>query len=574
MAFRISTLDGALAALDSQLSPLSRAGGGAVAAAIERVRADAAALRFHVRDAARLSSPKSDKRRPPIVVILGGTGTGKSTLVNRLVGANISEASFRRTFTAGAIAVAASRENLPADWLGVAQSAAAQVPARGAADQLVVVTHESELTQRATLIDTPDLDGDQPLHHAQADRAFRWAEAVVVLVTPEKYQMTELVPYYRLARRYGVPSVFVMNKAEQQAVVEDYRTRIANGATPIVYAIPRDDANFEPPAEMSLDALRSAIGNIARPDAATREQGLQNRAADLVDRLQDQVIGPLAADRREAERAIGMLRAMEAPPVGVDVNPITRSLARRLQQRSILYLMGPARVLDRVRQVPALVARLPRTAWDLVMHGKVDVAAAGDNGNDAKVPDFPSILSEQLAVLQSRIDDTIRQSDGGERWIDQDADGYRDAVFDTKRAALIAEEELQELRTWLETRWNATPRDTAILQKIIKHVPGGQKLTQWSEAAPYLLTIVVATHHAFFGHIDLLILGGYSLATWLSERASNEVAARTRQANRGIADRFERLAHEQIERMVRWLEGRAPPLETLEKIRKTAEQLV
>ena len=63
-----------------------------------------------------------------------------------------------------------------------------------------------------------------------------------------------------------------------------------------------------------------------------------------------------------------------------------------------------------------------------------------------------------------------------------------------------------------------------LLQKLLKHLPGGEKLTQWSEAAPYLLTIVVATHHAFFGHIDLMILGGYTLATWLTERLSNEVA--------------------------------------------------
>jgi hypothetical protein len=48
------------------------------------------------------------------------------------------------------------------------------------------------VTRFATLVTRPDLDGDQPAHHAQADRAFRWAEAIVFLVTPEKYQMTEL----------------------------------------------------------------------------------------------------------------------------------------------------------------------------------------------------------------------------------------------------------------------------------------------------------------------------------------------------------------------------------------------
>ena len=54
-------------------------------------------------------------------------------------------------------------------------------------------------------MDTPDLDGDQPAHHAQADRVFRWAEGLVFLVSPEKYQMTELLPYYRLARAMTCP---------------------------------------------------------------------------------------------------------------------------------------------------------------------------------------------------------------------------------------------------------------------------------------------------------------------------------------------------------------------------------
>ena len=86
---------------------------------------------------------------------------------------------------------------------------------------------DSALTQRITSIDTPDLDGDQPLHHAQADRVFRWAQAILFLVTPEKYQMTELVPYYRMAARYGLPAIFVMNKAEEQIVVDDYARVIA-----------------------------------------------------------------------------------------------------------------------------------------------------------------------------------------------------------------------------------------------------------------------------------------------------------------------------------------------------------
>ncbi|HYO09786.1 MAG TPA: hypothetical protein VER17_12510 [Tepidisphaeraceae bacterium] len=573
-ALRASTIDSTLTALDQQLRAATgaRAGGAgsAVAAAIERFRADAAALLFHLRDRGE---------RPPIVVILGGTGTGKSTMVNRLLGADVSASSFRRTYTAGAIAIAAERHHVPHDWLGVQHGQPASIPAKGEADRLLVVTHDADLTRRATLVDTPDLDGDRPQHHAQADRAFRWAEAVVFLVTPEKYQMPELVPYYRLARRYALPALHVMNKVEQQAVVSDYQSKLGEGTAaafnrPHVYAIPRDDSTYEPPPDARLDVLRDALASHPRAEAGARHEGLGHRAADLLDRFHDQILAPLAEDRREIDAAVAMLKAMEAPPAGVDVNPITRSLARRLQQRSILYLMGPGRMLDRVRQVPALLARLPRTAWDLVMKGK---AGAGEDGDGPAVPrdvpDFNAILSEQLGVLHSRIDDVIRTSVAGERWIAEDAAGYAAATIAPDRAGAIADDELAQLRTWLETRWNATPRDTAILQKVLKHLPGGEKLTQWSEAAPYLLTIVVATHHAFFGHVDLIILGGYSLATWLTERMSNEVASRTRQANKSIADRFERMAHEQIARMIVWLDSRAPATAELEKMRRLAETL-
>jgi hypothetical protein len=585
-------LDARIARLDALLVAAQPGLSGNLRTVIERWRSDAAALRFHLQRRAGDG--------PTILAVLGGTGTGKSTLVNRLLGANVSATSFKRTFTAGPVALCSTADALPDGWLNVEHVTASteQLPARGQAGLLIVVPVQSELTDKLTIVDTPDLDGDQPAHHTQADRAFRWAEAILFLVTPEKYQMTELLPYYRLARRYALPALYVMNKCEEQAVLQDYAAtlaressefRVQNSEMPpppfsgvardalsaSIFAIPRDDAVYEPAPSQNLSSLRSALLAISNAPNPARAHGMHTRTHDLLGRFTDQVLAPMRDDRRDADRLIEALRAMESPSVGVDVNPLTQQLQRRLQQRSILYLMGPQRMLDRVRQAPGLLARLPRVAWDYVTKGEVSAASLNPSGNgqEREVPDFRSLLGDQFAVLQCRIDDALRSMPAGQRWLSDDATGYAGAKAPPDVAASIADEELANLKSWLEQRWNATPRDTKALQTLLKYLPGGSKLLQWTEAAPYLLTIVLVTHHAFFGPVDLVVLGGYGLATWLTERLSNEVTARTRATNSKIAERFADVAHEQIERVCAWLDRQAPSRKVIEQLEVASEEL-
>jgi len=546
--------------------------------AVERWLGDAAALRFHL--AHGLRGGRRD--RPPIVAIVGGTGAGKSTLVNRLIGTPLTATSFRRTFTAGPVAIVARQGDLPEQWLGWEHMIARpeDLPVRGQDRTLIIVVrgNTSDAAVLPTIIDTPDLDGDTPAHHAVADRVFRWVEAVIFAVTPEKYQMTELPPYYRLAKRYGVPSLFVMNKCEEAEVANDYQQQLAAQAlveppppsggqhASRVFIVPRDDSGYTPPASQDLPAFRAAVA--ALDPAAQPPEGLQNRATDVLNRLRDLVLAPLREDRREIDRVTAALRGMEAPVVGVNVNPITQQLQRRLQQRSVLYLIGPQRMLERVRQAPALLARLPRAAWDWFRTGELsgDLLRASSAEKSRQPPDFAAALSDQFAVLQSRIDDVVRGSPAAAKWIDLRPTGsgsYAAARIDPRDAGKIAEEELSELKAWLEQRWNANPRDTRMIQRLIKSLPGGNKLTQWSESAPYLLTLALVAHGAVFGHLDLLILGGYSVATWIGEKISNEVAGRARQANQRIEQRFLELASEQIRRICQWLDSQAPSAQSI-----------
>lgn len=546
--------------LDERLRDLPH-GDPAIDEARHRARADLSALRFHA----------GYRQGPPLIAIIGGTGTGKSTLLNRLVGRQISATSYRRTFTAGPIAVVAPPTTLPPDWLGVEHQSAKEMPARGRSDALIVVQTDHD-DAPAILIDTPDIDGDEPVHQQAADRVFRWCTGAVFVVTPEKYQMTELPPYYRLARRYGLGAWFVMNKTEHVEAVEDYRRQLADRdwPDPPLFAIGRDDATFAPHPDQSLESLRRALSEAT---VKRDPDGLGNRKRDLVIRVIDQIVAPLRQRRRLVERLSAALRAMEQPQPSVDVNPLTEQLRVRLQQRSILYLMGPKRVWDRVRQAPGLLLRLPRSLWTLSRGRKVglpDPETLPTTPDDA--PDFSAALAEQFVVVQSRIDDVLRSDPAVAAWLDDDQRGYARTRIDPRQASAIADEEIADLRQWLQQRWDANPRDTLLVMKVLRYLPGGARVTRAVEAAPYLLLIFFLVHPGQVLH-EVLFGVGYAAVAGLIERLSNEVAARTRTTNRRIGERFTELAHQQIARTLEWMEQQTAPRASLDAIERLLEQL-
>jgi len=556
---RLWSLDSAIA----QLPVMA----GAIAQATARYRDDAAALRFHL---------ERDDSKPPVIAMLGGTGTGKSTIVNRLLGQTVTAASARRTFTAGCVAIAHDPSDIPAKWLGIEHVVTTDLPARGVPDVLTIARIGIQHRLLGTLVDCPDLDEDHPEHHAQADRAFRWATRVVFVVTPEKYQMTELLPYYRLANRYGLPAMFVMNKCQEAEVLDDYRTVLAKRefAEAAVFVVPRDDAAYEAPKGAGLDELRSSISSNDLPTG--KADGHENRAIDLCGRVRDHLLASLRLQRRAVDAAVSRLDALASISPGVDASPLTLHLQKRMQQRSVLYLMGPQRVMDRARQLPSLLARLPRAAWDYAVHGTTPSASsqAAPNGpakDENGVPDFRVLMADAWAVVRTRIDDAVRASP--ELAVHANDNAYASVFLPVEQASAIADEELADLTKWLEARWNADPRDTRILRKLLSALPGAGKLSGLSEAAPYLLAIVVATHHAFFGPVDLLIMGGYGLVAWMTERATNEVTARTRATNITIEQRFEQMASRQVDAMKAWLQSRVASATAIAKVEEAVEAL-
>ena len=111
-----------------------------------------------------------------MLAIAGGTGVGKSTILNAIAGQEVSPASSRRPTTAEPIAwvPAERRRELTGllTWLGVTQ----------------VREHPAERLGELAVIDLPDFDSIAPEHRRRVDELLPRVDAVAWVVDPEKYK--------------------------------------------------------------------------------------------------------------------------------------------------------------------------------------------------------------------------------------------------------------------------------------------------------------------------------------------------------------------------------------------------
>ncbi len=152
-----------------------------------------------------------------VLALAGGTGVGKSSLLNALAGNEVSTAGVLRPTTSNALAwVAATRvtEAGPLlDWLGGAQLA---VHSATADDPLVSVA----------IVDLPDLDSMAVAHAARVDAVLPRVDAVLWVTDPEKYADAVLHDRYlrRWLPRLGRQAV-ALNKTDRLTQVDAARLR-------------------------------------------------------------------------------------------------------------------------------------------------------------------------------------------------------------------------------------------------------------------------------------------------------------------------------------------------------------
>jgi len=186
---------------------------------------------FALAESIRVQAPVLDfkKRLPALwVVVLGGTGTGKSTIFNALAGKQLSETGVERPKTTGPILYAHERCEL-ARGIPIAGMEATAIPlshdvlnpTAGLSGGLIILEHGREEFSHIVLADTPDLDSVELVNRRAAEDLYHLADAVIFVTSQEKY--ADEVPYLFLLRvlRDQRLCYFILNKADASSKKED-----------------------------------------------------------------------------------------------------------------------------------------------------------------------------------------------------------------------------------------------------------------------------------------------------------------------------------------------------------------
>jgi GTP-binding protein EngB required for normal cell division len=208
-----------------------------------------------------------------VVALAGATGSGKSSLFNALVGAEVARIGARRPTTSKPTAAVWGGTDAGEllDWLQVDArhlvTAPAEEPRAGSLDGLV-------------LLDLPDFDSREVAHRLEAERVLELVDVFVWVTDPQKYADARLHDdFVRLLAQHEAVTLAVLNQADRLppgAVAEcvaDLRGLMARDGIADATVLPTSVRTGD-----GIPELRQRIANAVAGHAAAR----QRLSADVI----------------------------------------------------------------------------------------------------------------------------------------------------------------------------------------------------------------------------------------------------------------------------------------------------
>ncbi len=472
-----------------------------------------------------------DLEAPLLAVVIGSTGSGKSTLVNSLAQQRISEPGPIRPTT-----------RVPVVWAHPDHAHRYQEgflsgygTAVDAARRLRVVTSDHDLLVGVTVLDAPDFDSVVEGHREMVDDLLAVADLTIFVTSAQRY--ADAVPWEFLerARRRRLPILFVVNRLPPEGsddVVDDYRRRLSERKifsqteAPTILRIPEQTIQSEHGGlpSGSVDSLRSTLEAMSDPERRRRvvisaTQGsvrdVVERAADLADASEDEVhqIDALRlAARREYQaqsaeiaeslrggtliRAEVLRRWQDFLGTGELLKVLTEGAGR--VRRWATKVFGGTRRVEEINEeagdeiVVAVVRRADLAAggtaagWELDPAGKVLLAASDRRlwQHDPETPERAKAAIEDWIVGLGEI--ITEQGAGKRRWAQV-------ASFGVNATALVV-----LLAVFAQTggitgaEFGVAAGAAAAQQKILEHVFGGAAARSLIEEARGRLVVALA----------------------------------------------------------------------------------
>lgn len=256
-----------------------------------------------------------------VVGLFGATGSGKSSLLNAIVGQEVARSHVRRPTTSEPLAVVWEPEGAAPllDWLEV----------RDRRTGLPVI---DERAGQLILLDLPDFDSVERAHREVAERLAEQVDALVWVVDPQKYADAVLhADFIQRHSRHGAVTLVVLNQtdllpaADVPRVVDSLRGILAADGLGAVRVLTTSATTGD-----GVDAVRSAIGELAGSRAAVAAR-LEVDVSALAARVPEPGIPPRrsASEERNRERA---LAAAVATAAGADT--VANAVAASYRKRS------------------------------------------------------------------------------------------------------------------------------------------------------------------------------------------------------------------------------------------------
>ena len=162
-------------------------------------------------------------RRPILVALVGSTGAGKSTLVNSIVGAQVSATGIRRPTTNSPVLACHPDE---ADWfaenvfLPTVPRVRQEGLARSGRDGLLVLAASEGMPKGVALLDTPDIDSVVSAHRDFARQFLDASDLWLFMTTASRYADAAVWELLEYAKERGAALGIVLSRVPPSSGAE------------------------------------------------------------------------------------------------------------------------------------------------------------------------------------------------------------------------------------------------------------------------------------------------------------------------------------------------------------------